>query len=67
MFKKFGLAALAASMIVGPALASDQMSTGSAKPATATSDSVKPAAPHKLKKAIHHKKHKKEATSAVVK
>ena len=40
MFKKLGLAALAASLIAGPALAADQMSTASAKPATAAADSV---------------------------
>ena len=67
MFKKLGLAALAASLIAGPALAADQMSTASAKPATAAADSVKPGVSHKLKKETHHKKDKKEATSAIVK
>lgn len=67
MLKKLGLAALAASIIAGPALAADQMSTTNAKPATAASESVKPAVSHKLKKETHHKKHKKEASPAAAK
>ncbi len=67
MMKKIALVALAAGLIAGPALAADQMSTSSAKPATTASDSSKSSLSHKLKKEAHHKKDKKEAPTATVK
>lgn len=54
MFKKIALAAVAATLIAGPAFASDQMAAPTSKPSVSASDTATKSITKK------HKKHKKD-------
>lgn len=63
MFKKIALAAVAATLIAGPAFASSQMTPPTSKPGTTTSHTMTKPSIDKKHKTSHKKKTMKNETS----